>query len=45
MRTLGCEGYFALTLVEEQIQRAAREARMETQAFCDMNCRTFEVGE
>lgn len=26
-----------------QIQQAALEAGMDTQAFCDMNCRTFEV--
>lgn len=26
-----------------QIQQAAREAGMDTQAFCDMNCRTFEA--
>lgn len=26
-----------------KIQRAALAAGMDTQAFCDMNCRTFEV--
>lgn len=26
-----------------QIQQAAIQAGMDTQAFCDMNCRTFEV--
>jgi methionyl-tRNA synthetase len=28
----------------KQIQRAASEAGMDTQAFCDMNCKTFQVG-
>ena len=27
-----------------QIQQASLAAGMDTQAFCDMNCRTFEVG-
>lgn len=27
----------------KQIQQAAREAEMDTQAFCDMNFKTFEV--
>ena len=36
--------YFDLTL-EGKIQHAAVEAGMETQAFCDMNCKTFEVGD
>jgi hypothetical protein len=27
-----------------QIQQASVAAGMDTQAFCDMNCRTFEVG-
>lgn len=31
-------------MVSGQIQQAANEAGMDTQAFCDMNCRTFEVG-
>ena len=26
------------------IQQAAADAGMDTQAFCDMNCRTFKVG-
>lgn len=31
------------TNADGQIQQAALEAGMDTQAFCDMNCRTFEA--